>query len=408
MAFNLIDSFKSLITPEIVDKAALQFGESQAGISKAVSGAVPAILAGFIHMAETGHADSLLQDAKEAASNNLSNFSDTGSVLSKGIEWVNNLFGTRLSSIEDVLARFAGIKSASANSLLGMLAPVGLGVIGKHALDSNLSASGLTSFLSSQKASVLGALPDGLNLGIDRWLGSTERVHENVTTATATARRAMASAAPPRTNWVLPLILILGAVGLLWYFLGRSDNKEKEVAATPVTDTVSEAPMTPAESAAAAVERESMKVRLADNTEINAYKGGIEDRLVTCLNDATCMAGKDQWFDFDNINFETGSAQLTAQSQAQISNIVMIMNAYPKAKIKIGGYTDKTGDDAANKKLSQDRAETVLNALKAGGVQQSQLIGAEGYGSEFAKVPASAPDEERRVDRRISVQLREK
>ena len=154
--------------------------------------------------------------------------------------------------------------------------------------------------------------------------------------------------------------------------------------------------------------RESTKVKLADGTEINAYKGGVEDQLVACLNDAGCAAGKDKWYDFDNINFETGSAKLTAESQAQVQNIVAILKAYPKAKIKIGGYTDKTGNAAANKTLSQQRADAVMNAIKASGADAGQLVGAEGYGSEFAKVAADASDEERRKDRRIAVQLREK
>ncbi len=63
----------------------------------------------------------------------------------------------------------------------------------------------------------------------------------------------------------------------------------------------------------------------------------------------------------------------------------MILKAYPKAKIKIGGYTDKTGDAAVNKKLSNERAQTVAAALKADGSVAAQVKGAEGYGSEFAK-----------------------
>jgi outer membrane protein OmpA-like peptidoglycan-associated protein len=87
---------------------------------------------------------------------------------------------------------------------------------------------------------------------------------------------------------------------------------------------------------------------------------------------------------------------------------VAILKAYPKAKIKIGGYTDKTGDADANKKLSQQRADAVMNAIKTSGANISQLLGAEGYGSGFAKMDSTASDEERKVDRRIAVQLREK
>ena len=114
------------------------------------------------------------------------------------------------------------------------------------------------------------------------------------------------------------------------------------------------------------------------------------------------------WFDFDNLNFKTGSADITEESIKQVQNIAAILKAYPKLKIKIGGYTDKTGDSLANFKLSQGRAESVLSALKSSGANPSQLLGAEGYGTSNAKAPADAPDEERKKDRRISVSVREK
>ena len=83
------------------------------------------------------------------------------------------------------------------------------------------------------------------------------------------------------------------------------------------------------------------------------------------------------------------------------------MAVAPKAKVKIGGYTDKVGDEARNKKLSGDRASAVASALKVAGVG-GQVTGAEGYGSQFAKFPASAPEEDRVKDRRVSLSVREK
>ena len=59
-------------------------------------------------------------------------------------------------------------------------------------------------------------------------------------------------------------------------------------------------------------------------------------------------------------------------------------------------------------KLSQQRADAVLNALKNTNANAAQLTGAEGYGSEYAKAAANAPDEEKQKDRRISLGVREK
>ena len=84
------------------------------------------------------------------------------------------------------------------------------------------------------------------------------------------------------------------------------------------------------------------------------------------------------------------------------------MKAFPKAKVKIGGYTDRTGDSTVNLRLSKERAEAVVTALKKSNTSAAQLLGAEGYGSQFAKAAATAPDEEKKKDRHISISVREK
>ncbi|HEY6976390.1 MAG TPA: OmpA family protein [Chitinophagaceae bacterium] len=403
MASNLLDSVRGFITPQLIGQASSYLGESSEGITRAIGGAVPTVLTGLINNAESGGAAALLSNAKEVASSNilgnLGNLFSGSSTLPSGVGSLSSLFGDRLGGMTSALSSFSGIKNSSASSLLGMIVPVILSVIGKHAMDNNLSPAGLSSFLSAQKSSAMDALPSGLN--ITNLFGSARQA------VTGSASELRSAVTPKRTNWLWPILLILLAVILLFYFI-RGCNRKPEAAVTPPADTTTTAPTVMDTTAASMPGRESMKVKLADGTEIDAYKGGIEDVLVNCLNDANCKAGKDKWFDFDNINFETGSAAITPESQAQVSNIVAILKAYPKARIKIGGYTDKTGDPAANKTLSQQRAEAVLNAIKAAGANGAQLVGAEGYGSAFAKVPETASDEERKKDRRIAVQLREK
>ena len=80
------------------------------------------------------------------------------------------------------------------------------------------------------------------------------------------------------------------------------------------------------------------------------------------------------------------------------------MKAFPDSKIKIGGYTDKTGNEASNVKLSKARANFIKDWLNKNGVG-AQVLGAEGYGSQFAKVDATASDDERSSDRKMSVRF---
>ncbi len=416
MASNLLDTVRGYVTPDLLENASSHLGESSSGIKKAVNAAIPAVLAMFINRSEKGDSQGLYDDAIQAANSNVLDdrerlFKDgIGSVIPGEKEEIIGDSVNKSSSPASVIASFAGIKAGTVERLLSMIAPLALAALGRHVKENNITSSGFASFLSGQKDAVRNALPAGLS--VDDTFGKRTEPHlereetlstsddrEEVTTIDDEPRK--------KTNWVPLLLLGLGLVALIW-FLTR-DRGETD---TPISnaDTTSSATYDTNTSAstAANTSREATKVRLADGTELNAYRGGVEDQLVACLNDAGCEAGKDQWYDFDNINFEVGSAKLTAESQEQVKNIAAILKAYPDAKIKIGGYTDKTGDDAANQKLSQQRAESVLAAIKDAGANQNQLSGAEGYGSQFAKVDSTASDDERKKDRRIAVQLRDK
>lgn len=422
MSFNLLDSVKALFNNEVVSKTASSLGESESGIQKALSGIIPVIFGSVLSKSSSGEAGSVLDMAKNAASGGLMNtikglaMGDSGSIITRGMDMVRSLFGGHAGSVNNAVASYSGIKESSANSLLALAAPVALGKLGEHAMENNMSTSGFSSFLESQKSHIMNAMPSGLSLGsipglsaLGAWAGKASTTTSNIGQRTSNEMHRVASDARSNgTKWLLPVILIVLAALALWYFLGKGCNQQKTTSTTG--DTTTTMTTTPVQTdttttTTTANGRASTKVRLANGTELNAYAGGVEEQLVNCLNDASCKAGKDKWFDFDNLNFEVGSATLTPESQDQIKNIVAILNAYPAARIKVGGYTDKTGNEASNKKLSQQRADAVVSAIKAGGGKGEQITGAEGYGSEFAKASATASDDERKKDRRIALQL---
>lgn len=209
------------------------------------------------------------------------------------------------------------------------------------------------------------------------------------------------------TRWLMPILVLAFLAAGVYYLFGIDVKPAEEGAATheeaaaPKTETAAEPAAAPA--------RESLKVKLKNGVEIDAFKGGIEDKLVAFLNTDYKALGADSlknvWFDFDNLNFKTASAEITPESQKQIDNLTAILKAYPEVKLKIGGYTDKVGDEAKNKKLSGDRATAVKDALTKAGVG-AQVPSAEGYGSSFAKYAADAPESDRVKDRHVSVSVR--
>ena len=81
------------------------------------------------------------------------------------------------------------------------------------------------------------------------------------------------------------------------------------------------------------------------------------------------------------INFATGKATILKTSYPQLDELATLLQKYPEAKISIEGHTDNVGNAAANKKLSQQRADAIKKYLvgkKVGG----ERITAIGYGSE--------------------------
>ena len=94
------------------------------------------------------------------------------------------------------------------------------------------------------------------------------------------------------------------------------------------------------------------------------------------------------------------------ESQEQLNNIAAILKAYPSVKVKIGGYTDNTGDPDANLRLSQQRADSVMQQLMSMGIAPDRLT-AQGYGDQYPIGDNSTP-EGRAKNRRIALNVTEK
>jgi OOP family OmpA-OmpF porin len=63
------------------------------------------------------------------------------------------------------------------------------------------------------------------------------------------------------------------------------------------------------------------------------------------------------------IRFESGKANLQAESFAELDEIGRTLANWPELRIEIGGHTDSQGSEAYNKKLSERRAQAVLDYL---------------------------------------------
>jgi outer membrane protein OmpA-like peptidoglycan-associated protein len=147
--------------------------------------------------------------------------------------------------------------------------------------------------------------------------------------------------------------------------------------------------------------------KLSNGIELNIPEFGIENKLLDFLEDSKATVSNDTWYEFDRLTFNTGSATLDInQSQEQLRNLAEIMKAYPNMEIKIGGYTDNTGDAAANLKLSESRANSVKNAIVNLGVDAKRIT-TEGYG-EAHPIASNDTPEGREKNRRVALRFTKK
>jgi K(+)-stimulated pyrophosphate-energized sodium pump len=148
-------------------------------------------------------------------------------------------------------------------------------------------------------------------------------------------------------------------------------------------------------------------LKLADGTTINVGGNSTEKKLVEFIQDANKPADKTTWFTMDRLYFETGKTVLKQSSQEQLKNIATILKAYPSIELRMGGYTDNTGDSLSNNKLSGERAAFAKTELVKLGVAESRLS-AEGYGSLHPVCEANDTKECKALNRRIDVRVSKK
>ena len=222
----------------------------------------------------------------------------------------------------------------------------------------------------------------------------------------------------------LPWILIAAALALAWGLLKSCSVPETAQDATATSEappTVAAPPVTatPAPPAPVAVEPAKVKPTIVEKATdsdfyektlstgyvIKAAKDGLESKLVTFIESSDAV-NKDLWLTMDGIQFDTDKDTIRPESMGQVGHLSEVLKAFPKVKIKIGGYTDNTGNASANKTLSNNRAEAVKKATVAKGVTADR-IDAEGYGSDHPVASNDTP-EGRQQNRRIDVRVTEK
>ena len=106
----------------------------------------------------------------------------------------------------------------------------------------------------------------------------------------------------------------------------------------------------------------------------------------------------DARMELKNVFFAFNRYTLAPQSDAELDQLVRLMNTHPTLHVQINGYTDSIGSAAANLVLSQHRAQAVVDYLVAHGIAADRLQ-AKGFGSSQPRA-SNATESGRALNRR--------
>jgi outer membrane protein OmpA-like peptidoglycan-associated protein len=410
----IIDMVHAAITPDLVRGASRTIGEDPSAVQHTLNVAVPTVLAGALRQGSTQagaeQLRSMITDPQYAGEgpggfSRLLESADTADApLRAGERAVSNLFGDKTDRISDAVARTAGVQRSSAATLLSMVTPLVLSVLHRQVASRNLDAHGLMDLLSTERDSIMRGLPPGVatELGLGEAVPITGRTQaeeraeraERATVRGEAEHRYEKRAHPtgPRRPSMRPL-LIGGLAGLaLLFFLTRNRDRDREIVveAPPAAEMPATPPAAPP----------SAPPVTTPEQPATAQPAAPVSQLSSFLSNGTA-GSTPRSFLLDGVQFQNGSAELSAASRSAIGRVADVLTAHPNARIRIEAFTDSRGDAAANRTLSVQRADAVKQALVAGGVAANRIT-TEGLGAER---PATAEDTEAGRARNNRVEL---
>ena len=191
MATNLVSEIAEVLSPAIVSRIASALGLNQTSTQKAIAGGAPALLAALIsYVSKPQGATKLAEVVKKQEPGMLSSLASVigepgqKALIDQGASVLTSLVGGKtVSALSEAVGQYAGVTGSGSKSLLGLLGPVVLGVLGKEARDRGLDASGLANLLTSQKNNVSAAMP----AGISKYLSQTDILDDVATSRTPTS-----------------------------------------------------------------------------------------------------------------------------------------------------------------------------------------------------------------------------
>lgn len=392
--FNLSQMFTS---PDIVKKFSRLLGESEDKTKAGLKSDIPTLLMGIADKGTTPEgAETIVNLAKNHPTDPDSPANDVSETnLSEGNSVLNGIFGSGLTPMISKLGTFTGLNTSSISKMLGLATPLIMGAIGTKVKKDNLSAAGLMGFFKQQKTVLSGLIPSSLG-------GRTSESFGRDTMA----RRGFSGLGThvyhgkKRRPWLFATLVVLAAIIGIWIHTKNQTEKIPETAITAAPSNASSMPATKfdepfttqtpgnvvnqAPTSSATTQRPT-SVAATDTTGATALS---ELSAFLKTGDAAAVPKR---FSFKNLNFASSSTTLIAGAETELDLIATALKETPTSTATIEGYTDNTGNAAANQALSEARAQVVKEQLVSRGIAADR-IEAIGKGSNAAIAPNDTTD----------------
>ena len=340
-------------------------GEAEESSGKAAGLAIPAIVAGLVkHVSgNPTNASGLFDLITGAAGNSLTGAvsqaaegSNLGSLIDLGKSLLPNLLGGNAADVADQISQQSGVSKASSGSLLSLALPLVLSVLRGQAKEGNLNQGQLLGLLAQQQgwlsqvldSNMLSALGIGSLSGIFGGLNNLLSGLGNAGAAVAGGAAAATAAAKKGGNGKWIALAVAAVLALLAFkSCGNGEQAAAPAASEPAASAVSEALAEVASAPAAASEASAPAPVAADNARV-VYENGV----------ATFF-------------FATGKNDVAEGAQTIVADVI---NAGKDGKkLVVSGFTDSTGNAAANEELSKQRAQAVQAFFEAQGVNAANI-----------------------------------
>ena len=231
-SFNLVEMIRGYLPDSFTEKMSSLLGESPDKTQSAINAAVPGILSGLDSAASTPDGARRLTDAVDGADHNMR--SDIGGLLGKmpssesGSGMIQSILGTAgLSELTGNIGRISGLSGKGVMGLLGYLVPIVLGVLKNIKRTRGLDSTGLLNLLSSQRSNFAAAMPEGTPASepASYVRGPRDVSYGATGPATRPAETYTGRREPVGTGsrlWIWPVLILLGLIGLMWYWASRA------------------------------------------------------------------------------------------------------------------------------------------------------------------------------------------